>query len=243
LINILGFILVKKEENAFKDLRQFFDNHGEPLIIFDIGSNKGEIISEFHKIFRKATIHSFEAIPDLFNYQKAKFSGYSKTVFNQVVVSDRTGSVDFYINNFEDTSSILPKNADVVPDRYGNVLDIKEVIKVRSISLNEYVIKSKIDNVDLIKMDIQGAELMALKGASELLEKGMIKVLYLETMFIPLYSEQPLFNDITSFLIKHNYSLVYIYNVQFNFKTGRLLQCDSVFVHNSLKNLYPKISL
>ena len=53
---------------------------------------------------------------------------------------------------------------------------------------------SEIERADLLKIDIQGAELMVLQHAREKLKTA--SVLQIEVPFVPLYKEQPLFADI-----------------------------------------------
>jgi hypothetical protein len=61
----------------------------------------------------------------------------------------------------------------------------------------------KID-FNFLLMDLQGAELDALKGISdELLKK--IDYIYTEVEYIPLYTNQPLANDIIDYLEKKNF--------------------------------------
>lgn len=60
--------------------------------------------------------------------------------------------------------------------------------------------------IDILKMDIQGGELLALKGAQSLLEASRIRLLALEVEFKPLYKDQPLFWDICAYLYRFGYS-------------------------------------
>jgi FkbM family methyltransferase len=58
---------------------------------------------------------------------------------------------------------------------------------------------------DLIKIDIQGGELMALSHGVERL--GDAVVIQTEVEFMPLYVDQPLFSDIDIFLRRHGFML------------------------------------
>jgi len=55
-------------------------------------------------------------------------------------------------------------------------------------------------------MDIQGAELKALKGLGEKIQN--IKIFHLEVEFIEIYYNQPLFNSINRYLIEKNFQLL-----------------------------------
>ena len=60
---------------------------------------------------------------------------------------------------------------------------------------------------DLLWMDLQGAELMALRGARETLRS--VKVIHIEVSFRPMYVGQALFWDIDDYL-RPNFDLVHI---------------------------------
>ena len=57
--------------------------------------------------------------------------------------------------------------------------------------------------VDLLKMDIQGAELMVLRSAEARLADAL--VIQTEVEFLPMYVDQPLFADLDLFLRKHDF--------------------------------------
>lgn len=57
--------------------------------------------------------------------------------------------------------------------------------------------------VDLLKMDIQGAELMVLRNAEARLADAL--VIQTEVEFLPMYVDQPLFADVDLFLRKHDF--------------------------------------
>ena len=63
-----------------------------------------------------------------------------------------------------------------------------------------------INNIDFIKLDIQGGELNALKGAKNSLNK--VLGLEIEIEFHEMYKNQPLFSDINSFMCENNFSFI-----------------------------------
>ena len=52
--------------------------------------------------------------------------------------------------------------------------------------------------VDFIKIDVQGGEMLVLRGAAERLKSAL--VVHTEVEFVPLYKDQPLFSDIDAHL-------------------------------------------
>jgi FkbM family methyltransferase len=51
---------------------------------------------------------------------------------------------------------------------------------VKIITLDSYVAQHNIKHIDLIKMDIEGAELLAMKGAKCVLSQGLVQAIVLE---------------------------------------------------------------
>lgn len=65
-------------------------------------------------------------------------------------------------------------------------------------------------------MDVQGAELMVLEGASDFISS--IKVIWLEVSKVDLYQNQPLVEDVKKFMAINNFVLIKDFLKQ--------LQCD-----------------
>jgi FkbM family methyltransferase len=65
---------------------------------------------------------------------------------------------------------------------------------------------------DFIKLDIQGAELMALQGATQRLRD--VVALQIETNFIPMYENQPLFAEIDQFMRGQGFMLHKLFDQQ-----------------------------
>ena len=73
-----------------------------------------------------------------------------------------------------------------------------EIIKSQEIETKRLDDIEEIEDMDFLKIDIQGAELMALENATQKLKKCL--VIQSEVEFLPMYKGQPLFEDIFSFL-------------------------------------------
>lgn len=59
---------------------------------------------------------------------------------------------------------------------------------------------SEVQEIDFIKLDVQGSELIILENAVEKLKLAL--VIHIETLFVPFYKDQPLFGDLDVFLRK-----------------------------------------
>lgn len=75
---------------------------------------------------------------------------------------------------------------------------LKSVGSVDTVSLDYCAREKGINDLDFIKIDIQGAELDVLRGAGRTLRD--VVAIVTEVEFIPLYVDQPLFGDVCEFL-------------------------------------------
>ncbi|MBF0473860.1 MAG: FkbM family methyltransferase, partial [Nitrospirae bacterium] len=84
-------------------------------------------------------------------------------------------------------------------------------------SLDNFIIKHSINDVDFIKMDTQGTELSILKGCTENALKMTIG-LKLEVSFIEIYENTALFRDVDGFLYDNGFRLMDILRVYWKLK-------------------------
>jgi len=82
------------------------------------------------------------------------------------------------------------------PD-WGRVLSTKPIDTVRLDDVEET------RGADLIKLDIQGGELLALRHAEQRIATAV--VVQAEVEFLPLYVDQPLFGDVDGFMRQHGF--------------------------------------
>ena len=80
---------------------------------------------------------------------------------------------------------------------------LKDETETDTITLDTFVDKYNIDDIDFIKIDVQGAELDIFKGGKNVL-KNVVKIIC-EVEFVPLYESQPLFGDVCSFLKQYDF--------------------------------------
>ena len=86
-----------------------------------------------------------------------------------------------------------------------NYAYLKNETKIETTALDTFVDKYNIRDIDLIKIDIQGAELDVFKGGKKILQ-NVLKIIC-EVEFVSIYKNQPLFGDVCNFL--NNYDLMF----------------------------------
>ena len=109
----------------------------------------------------------------------------------------------FYITQNPMCSSLYKPNEELIK-LYNNfeVAYLKKETKIETISLDYFVEKYEVGDVDFIKIDVQGAELDVFKGGSKTL-KNVLKIVC-EVEFIQHYENQPLFGEVSDYLSQYN---------------------------------------
>lgn len=135
--------------------------------VLDIGANVGfysELIAEL--VGSAGEVHAFE--PDPVNFRHLLQSvGTKKNIYvNNMAVSSEPGELKLY------TSRLLN-----VDHRSYPIDDFGESFVVKAESIDNYIQDKK---VSFIKMDIQGAELFALKGMTQTLDRNSDIILICE---------------------------------------------------------------
>ncbi len=216
----------KNELDLFKNV--FGDNK---LLIYDVGANRGATIDQFAQLFPNAFIHAFEPHEELAEELKKRYQSSSKISINQCGIADKESSMLLNMNFSADTSSLLAsKKTGLNSDR--QVETIRQV-KVPVTTIDQYAAANGHQHIHILKLDIQGSELNALKGAVSLLAANKIDMIFSETYFIQQYEGQPLFHEIAAFLFDYGYELQDIYHPLYG--KGKMAWCDTLFVRKDLK--------
>ena len=221
--------------DAFYAQREFLDqlDVSKP-VIFDVGAHKGETVRRYKDLFQDAEIYCFEPFPDNVEIIKSKFSlDPSVHVFDKAV-SDTTESRTFHINESDATNSLLPRTKS--GRRYfSKAAAEKTKLNVEAITIDEVIKLNNISNIDILKFDIQGGELMALHGAQNALRQQKISIIYTEALFVPHYENNPLLRDLWNTLEQFGYTLFDIYDL-YRATNGQLRFADAIFISKEVRS-------
>ncbi len=224
----LGFIQSLKksdfQENAFDVQQKLMLN--APNVIFDIGANRGDTAIKYSNLFPTAKIYAFEPFEETFKKLKENVKDYPNIHIFNFAIADTIGETVFYSNKNEDTNSIL-SSSKIGLSSDEQVKTIGQTI-INTDTIDSFCLSHKIEKIDILKMDIQGAELMALTGAKKILAEKKIDLIYTETYFRRQYNNQPLFHEISTLLADNGYYLQDIYAPIYG--NGSIAWCDAIFL-------------
>lgn len=159
-------------------------------LIFDIGTNKGQSINQFLRVNPKVLIYGFE--PNTNHYNKL-LGKKNLRIFN-IGCSNVNSELTFHENILDESSTFeevdieskwLKKKADIL-GRSKNEL-IKSSYKVECVKLSSFIRKYSINEIDLIKIDVEGHEYKVLQGLFDQVVSFNVKFIQIESHNDDLY--------------------------------------------------------
>ena len=107
------------------------------------------------------------------------------------------------------------------------MLDTTSQIEVRTTTIDTFCTETRISNIDILKMDVQGAEFSVLEGAHDMLASQKISLIYTELIMCPTYKGQHSLHEYLSFLASFGYDFLDFFNPVRNH--NQLIQADVLF--------------
>ena len=133
-------------------------------IVIDVGAHIGEYtLLSSDLVGSSGKVYAFEAQPNTFSTlrENVTLNNLTNVTLNSVAVSDNTGEIEFEIHDEPSISSIRKPSKDT-PQSQNTVV-------VPTITLDNYCQQHNLDNVTLIKVDVEGAEKLVFQGAEHLM--------------------------------------------------------------------------
>lgn len=192
--------------------------------VVDVGANRGQFALAARRWASKAYIISFEPLAEAASSFRKVFQGDLKVTFHQAAIGGRSGETIIHVAAADDSSSLLPITP--LQERlFPGTGEIQtEMVKIGPLS--DYVMPEEIVSPALLKLDVQGYELEALRGCEDLLNR--FSHVYAECSFVELYSGQALVDDIVAWLRERGWCLSGIHNMIYD-RQGRSIQADFLF--------------
>jgi FkbM family methyltransferase len=169
--------------------------------ILEIGAAPLEGTPEpFHQLvqlFPGSRVNAFEVDSDQCRILNEKAAdGF---VYHAVALGRKEEDRPFYMTQHPVCASLYKPN-DRLIERYNNleIARLRSESVIHTISLDGFSAKNNIGPVDLIKIDIQGAELDVFEGGASTLNN--VSAIVSEVEFVQQYENQPLFGDVCAFL-------------------------------------------
>jgi FkbM family methyltransferase len=212
----------------------FIEDKTKNYIIFDVGSRDCLQSIEFYNAFPNSKIYAFECNPNTLDICKKNIENYNDRItLIEGAVCDYDGDISFYPINKEKTttswedgnqgaSSLFKSNGTYTIENY-----VQDEIITNCHRLDSIMKKYKIPNVDILWMDLQGAELLAIKSLGIHIQN--LKYIYTEVTYKEMYLGQVLFQELNNFILLNNFKIISKLN-------GSEWQEDIIYENNKHKN-------
>ncbi len=213
----------KQYRRAFRNLRHL--PRLEYRFVIDGGANRGSFTDAFLLLHQPERLVLVEAIPDLAEKLRARYASMPGISVVSAALSDKNGEAQFEINRSEASSSLLP----IDPRNtawFSRDLTVARRVQVPTRTLPALMEEQGLQTVDLLKLDLQGAERFVLTGGEAVLER--VRVIYTEIFFEQLYAGAWLFSEMNEFLAGRGFKHCGLSNIV-HARDGDLVQANATF--------------
>ena len=167
---------IYNRETFEASLREIILGHVQPgMVVLDIGANIGYYsVLLSHKVGPQGRVIAFEPNPNMLAELRHNLAinNITNVRVEPIALSNRAGELTFYLPpaGFEGHGSLAPNRSFSVA---GN-------ITVAARPLDDVLKDAGVSHVDVIKMDVEGAELLVCQGAARLLSGPRKPIIFFE---------------------------------------------------------------
>lgn len=213
IINLLNFFDYFQQKKILNIINKKFL---KPITVFDVGAHHGETVKLFLNNVKIKKIYSFEASFDNFKILEKnihKNTSHNVEIFNfgigEIVsnglINQTAESSSSTINELNLNSKYFKKKLKILNIKDKKKFFYKTPIKI--LTLDSFIKKNNILNVDLLKIDTEGYEYNVLRGLSDYYHR--IKLVYFEHHYDDMIVKNYKFRDIHDLLKKKNFKMIY----------------------------------
>lgn len=200
----------------------------------DAGANAGNWTQALLDRFNPERIIAVECEPRLVGPLKARFAALPFVAVVDTALAESAGTAKFHQLRHPAGSSLLKPRAEVTKEFEANSWDVIGMVEVRKISYDQLVADE--DEISILKLDIQGAELGVLASSREGLRKT--KSILTEVTFTSHYENDAGFPELHQLMASKGFGL-YRLSPPYH-RGGRILYADALYIReDTLQGLAP----
>lgn len=196
--------------------------------IIDAGASNGRISKRLLRRFPAAQAYAFEPNP-LYAETLKRYAEDDPRFHPQfLALSDSEGEATLHVTESPgNTSLFVPgkRLEEITPD--GALVKKDEIVEL--VTIDNWARRNGDPAIELMKFDIQGGELKALRGAVHTLQNSTL-IVYAEIFFNPLYEGGATYSEIDLFLREHGFALYDMYKPKYN-PDGLIMWANAIFVN------------
>ena len=199
--------------------------------VLDVGANIGQFATALRASGYRDAIVSCEPLSEAFAHLQRRAAHDAGWTVRRTAVGSEVGTAEINVSANSFSSSLLE-----MTDAHTSAAPGSETVAAESVPLTTVAeLFGELDldpDRTLLKIDTQGYEAHVLDGAGPLV--GKLAAIALELSFVALYAGQPLFDDLVTRMRTAGYVLYAIEGGFGDKRTGRMMQCDGLFVRADL---------
>lgn len=220
-------------------------------VIFDVGANVGSTLDEFKGWWPNSQVHCFEPQRECWESLERRMRQYAAsdivvnrfaagntpkdqaTFYSHDISSGTSGFNRINLQSMDSVhlNSLLESEPQALRD-YEQSLNHERRVKI--VRLDDYMSKSGVHRVNLLKIDTQGYEPEVLNGLGGRLSD--VDVVISELMFYDYYERSLSFSDIERFLLPAGFHLYDISHIAKNPMNGRTDWVDVIYVNDRIRS-------
>jgi FkbM family methyltransferase len=227
-----AYLLNLVHERATTSLFQKIVHRGD--VVLDLGANLGYFtLLAAQAVGPQGRVFSFEPEPKNFQYLKKniEINEFNHVTVCQAAVSDKNDRTKLFLCPYDSGHHTIDRIDGIRAMARGRPY-VSETIEIETVRMDDFLRKNGIAKVDVIKMDVEGAEALALEGMPSVLSQDDVKI-FME--FFPLLIEKmggnP-FKCIERLLNEYGFS-IYVINHDYGVDHGK----DELITVTSYKEL------
>lgn len=178
----------------------------ESPVIVEVGAHVGIDTLEFSVMYPRGQVISFEPQSNLYRAASKRTEFASNVTIFPFAIAEDFSIRTFHVSSGSSTgSSSLLKPSGHLINHPDVIFDQNNSQIVVTVPLGRVCNELGINEIDLLWIDTQGAELLVLKSAESVLKN--VKYIYLECSEVPLYETAPTYDELKTFLASQGFKL------------------------------------
>jgi FkbM family methyltransferase len=176
-----------------------------------LGSQDDYASQGWHIFAPNLSIYGFDADADACDEANAELEARQinwREIHIPLAIGKAIEERTLYVTKDPMCSSLYPPNEPYLARLAGlpELVNLDFSFEVDTTTLDHFCQEQDLNEIDLLQIDVQGADLDVLEGAINILNCGTLAI-QIEVEFSHLYTNQPLFADVDTFLRKHDFTL------------------------------------
>lgn len=196
--------------------------------ILDVGANVGDVAVAALKSYPSASVICFEPVKKTFAELSERMQSFgNRSYLYNYALSDKEEEGEINITTFNGANSILPQAA-FHQECNPHVRELEKE-KIQLVRLDDFASTFPSQNIDIMKIDVEGYELNVLKGGAQFIAENVDTIIIEISLMRDHSKEDQAVFRIFSYLDELGFFLVNVMDLHHAYADVQLVQMDCVF--------------